>query len=153
MQEETSGPGEKFLYGVSGLSVLVEQGLHEQVIDRVQFLVGIQRGQQILPVLVEDLQDHQSIVRIVLILSLCLRREESLLLLAVVFQRVHKLQHDLAAVLVCDCDESGAVLIRHGASSFCLYSRGIVTDFPEDCKGVNFWKCGKLGRWGWIYPA
>ena len=87
MQEETSGPGEKFLYGVSGLSVLVEQGLHEQVIDRVQFLVGIQRGQQILPVLVEDLQDHQSIVRIVLILSLCLRREESLVLLAVVFQR------------------------------------------------------------------
>ena len=43
---------------------------------------GIQRGQQILPVLVEDLQDHQSIVRI-LILSLCLRREESLVLLAV----------------------------------------------------------------------
>ena len=72
------------MYGVAGLSVLVEQGLHEQVIDRVQFLVGIQRGQQILPVLVEDLQDHQSIVRI-LILSLCLRREESLLLLAVVF--------------------------------------------------------------------
>ena len=47
--------------------VLVKQQLHELLVDRLQLLVGVQRGEQILPILVDDLQDHQTVVGIVLI--------------------------------------------------------------------------------------
>ena len=42
--------------------VLVKQQLHELLVDRLQLLVGVQRGEQILAILVDDLQDHQAVV-------------------------------------------------------------------------------------------
>ena len=47
--------------------VLVKQQLHELLVDRLQLLVGVQRGEQILAILVDDLQDHQAVVGIVLV--------------------------------------------------------------------------------------
>src|SRR5699024_2268875 len=78
----------------SGGVVLVEQGLHEQVIDRVQLFVGVQGGQQILSVLVDHLQDHQAVVGVIFVLSLRLGGEKRLILLPVVLQRVDEFQHD-----------------------------------------------------------
>ena len=60
--------------------VLVKQQLHELLVDRLQLLVGVQRGEQILPILVNDLQDHQTVVGIVLIFPLGLGGEEGLVL-------------------------------------------------------------------------
>ena len=50
--------------------VLVKQQLHELLVDRLQLLVGVQRGEQILAILVDDLQDHQAVVGIVLVFPL-----------------------------------------------------------------------------------
>ena len=55
--------------------VLVKQQLHELLVDRLQLLVGVQRGEQILAILVDDLQDHQAVVGIVLIFPLGLGGE------------------------------------------------------------------------------
>ena len=58
--------------------VLVKQQLHELLVDRLQLLVGVQRGEQILAILVDDLQDHQTVVGIVLIFPFGLGGEEGL---------------------------------------------------------------------------
>ena len=50
--------------------VLVKQQLHELLVDRLQLLIGVQRGEQILAILVDDLQDHQTVVGIILIFPL-----------------------------------------------------------------------------------
>ena len=114
--------------------VLVKQQLHELLVDRLQLLVGVQRGEQILAILVDDLQDHQAVVGIVLIFPLGLGGEEGLIHLAVILQSVYKFQNQLFSVLVGHGNKGGAEIFTHLCIPFLVLSVPPGKDCPY-CNG------------------
>ena len=128
--------------------VLVKQQLHELLVDRLQLLVGVQRGEQILAILVDDLQDHQAVVGIVLVFPLGLGGEEGLIHLAVILQSVYKFQNQLfsSSVTVIKVGPKSSLIFVYPFSC-CLSLRGrialIVTEENDDCKSENREKAAK----------
>ena len=114
--------------------VLVKQQLHELLVDRLQLLVGVQRGEQILAILVDDLQDHQAVVGIVLVFPLGLGGEEGLIHLAVILQSVYKFQNQLFPVLVGHGNKGGAEIFTHLCIPFLVLSVPPGKDCPY-CNG------------------
>ena len=114
--------------------VLVKQQLHELLVDRLQLLLGVQRGEQILAILVDDLQDHQAVVGIVLVFPLGLGGEEGLIHLAVILQSVYKFQNQLFSVLVGHGNKGGAEIFTHLCIPFLVLSVPPGKDCPY-CNG------------------
>lgn len=98
---------------VSGIFFLVRQQLlHKQVIDPIQLLVAVQRGQLLLSIHHDGLQDHQTQILLVGLILLH-SGEERHIGLAVQLQRVDILQFKFIAFLIRQRDEIRAEIFAH----------------------------------------
>ena len=102
--------------------------------DVILGVIGVQRGEQILAILVDDLQDHQTVVGIVLVFPLGLGGEEGLIHLPVILQSVYKFQNQLFSVLVGHGNKGGAEIFTHLCIPFLVLSVPPGKDCPY-CNG------------------
>ena len=93
--------------------LVVKQQLHELLVYGFQLLVGIQRGEHILAILMDDLQNDQTVIGVILVFILGLGGEEGLIHLPVIFQSIHKFKDQLLAVLVRYGNKGGAEFFTH----------------------------------------
>ena len=122
---------------------LSEELFHKRLVDGVQLLVAVQGGEDLLPVLLDGLQDDKAQFLFRGLLPLLLGGEEGQVGLAVPFDGVQMLQLELVAILIGDGDEIRAVFFAHMSGLLCC-SVCIVPRQSEKSKPAEGKSFGKL---------